>query len=327
MNNRGAFMNVNFTESDSPSSSGDSQTSTYSELNFRKDERLIDEGEDPPIASGPGELRVTAQTDGLTSPYSELNFRKDDPLTDEDEDPPIASRPRRMLTAAQTAAQEKESKVKIGNRPHRLICLLCLVTSVLMVIVAGLSIHVSQNRHSKETCNRNYYELNSTLQSKLSELNSNLSDIKRRHSDLRHQFTEMETKYRSVNETNAQISEADVSSLVPDIRILSEPRVQRDGNGLKSTYSELNFRKDNPLIDEDEYPPIASDLGVLPVATQAVCCSPDSVEKASLHSIRIVTYPLIEIQLQEITIFTVYHATKISVICKLTNRVLMKWSI
>ncbi|XP_059815974.1 C-type lectin domain family 9 member A-like [Hypanus sabinus] len=66
------------------------------------------------------------------------------------------------------AAPERESKVKIGNRPYRQICLFCLVTSALFVIVAGLSIHVSQ---------------------------------------VRHKFTEMETKYRSINETKAQICE------------------------------------------------------------------------------------------------------------------------
>ncbi|XP_059816683.1 uncharacterized protein LOC132388361 [Hypanus sabinus] len=66
------------------------------------------------------------------------------------------------------AAPERESKVKIGNRPYRQICLFCLVTSALIVIVAGLSIHVSQ---------------------------------------VSHKFTEMETKYRSVNETKAQICE------------------------------------------------------------------------------------------------------------------------
>ncbi|XP_059815585.1 uncharacterized protein LOC132387242 [Hypanus sabinus] len=79
--------------------------------------------------------------DGLTSTYSELNFRRDEPLTDADEDPPIASGPRIVPTAAQTAAHDRESKVKIGNRPYRQICLLCLVPSALIVIVAGLSIH------------------------------------------------------------------------------------------------------------------------------------------------------------------------------------------
>ncbi|XP_072891387.1 uncharacterized protein [Hemitrygon akajei] len=178
------------------------QTSTYKKLNIGKDD-----SEDPPIASGPGELRVTAQTDDLTSTYSELNFRRDEPRIDEDEDPPIASRTRKMPTTAQTAVPVQQSNVKIGNRPHRLICLLCLVTVALIVTVVTLSIHVSQILQSKITTDRNYHELNSSLQSKLSALNSNLSNLKRMHSDLRHQFTEMETKYRSVNETKAHICE------------------------------------------------------------------------------------------------------------------------
>ncbi|XP_059819021.1 killer cell lectin-like receptor subfamily B member 1B allele B, partial [Hypanus sabinus] len=147
-----------------------SQTSTDSESIFGKDESLIDEAEDPPIAPGHGELRVTAQTDSQTSTDTELNIGKDEPLVHEGEDPPIASGPGELRLTAQTAAHEQQSKVKIGNRPYRLICLLCLVTSALIVIVVGLSIHGM-------------------------------------HSDLRHQFTEMETKYRSVNETKAQICE------------------------------------------------------------------------------------------------------------------------
>ncbi|XP_059815350.1 oxidized low-density lipoprotein receptor 1-like isoform X2 [Hypanus sabinus] len=86
-----------------------------------------------------------------------------------------------MRVTVQTAAHEQQSKVKIGNRPYRLICLLCLVTSALIVIVVGLSIH--------------------------GEWNGLRVQSDRMHSDLRHQFTEMETKYRSVNETKAQICE------------------------------------------------------------------------------------------------------------------------
>ncbi|XP_059814674.1 low affinity immunoglobulin epsilon Fc receptor-like [Hypanus sabinus] len=198
--------------------------------------------------------RSTSQ-DGLNSSYSELKFQKEEPSIDEDEDPPISSGPSVPSTTAETAAQEQESKIKIGNRPYRLIFLLCLVTSALIVTVAGLSIHVSQIRQSQITSGRNFqlfwdeyhemnrtqrqcrlqfHELNSTLQSKilenshldlsqrtclknLSALNSNLSDLKRMHSDLRHQFTEMETKYRSVNETKAQICELLTSRRVSQI--------------------------------------------------------------------------------------------------------------
>ncbi|XP_072891088.1 uncharacterized protein [Hemitrygon akajei] len=135
--------------------------------------------------------------------------------------------------------------MKIVNRPYRLICLLCLVTSALIVTLAGLSIHVSQIRQSNITSDRNYqllweenhemnrtqrqcrlqvHELNATLQSTISEishlnqtqrtclkdrsvLNSNLSVLKRRHTELRQQFTKMKQKYKSAKETKGQICE------------------------------------------------------------------------------------------------------------------------
>ncbi|XP_072890972.1 uncharacterized protein [Hemitrygon akajei] len=141
---------------------------TYCQLNLRHNGLLIAKDEDPPIASGPGEVPVTAQADCLKSIYSKLNFWRKDPLIGEDEGPPIATGPGGMPTTAQTAAHEQESKVKIGNRPYRQIWILRLVTAALIVIVFGLSILVSQ---------------------------------------IRHQFTEIETKYRSVNETKAEICE------------------------------------------------------------------------------------------------------------------------
>ncbi|XP_062895497.1 uncharacterized protein LOC134341561 [Mobula hypostoma] len=197
-----------------PRTDEDRLTSTYSELNFGKDETLIDEDEDPPVASGPGELRVTARTDGVTSTYSMLNLRKDEILIDDYEDPPITSAPAEMPVTAQGGAHEQEPKENIGNRPYRKIYLLCLVTSILVVIVAGLSIHVSQIRQSMITSDRNYHELTSHLNlsqrtclKNLSALNSDLSILKRMHTDLHHQFTETETKFRSVNETKAQICE------------------------------------------------------------------------------------------------------------------------
>ncbi|XP_059818389.1 C-type lectin domain family 12 member A-like [Hypanus sabinus] len=109
------------------------------------------------------------------------------------------------MNGLSTAAQEQETKQNIGKITCLKIFLLCLVMFSLVAIVAGLSIYVSQIRQSKETCHRNYNELNSTLQTKLSALNSNLSVFKRKHSDIRHQFTEMETKYRSVIESKARI--------------------------------------------------------------------------------------------------------------------------
>ncbi|XP_059817433.1 C-type lectin domain family 12 member B-like [Hypanus sabinus] len=221
-------------DEDSPVASGpgdlpvtaqtDGFSATYSVLRLRKEERLIDENEYPPIASGPTEITVTAHADGLNSTYSFLKLPEDEYLVEEYEDPPIASGPAGMSVTAQAGPHKHQPKENIGNRPDRKICLLCLVTFVLFVTVVGLSVYVSQIRQSEITSDRNYQELNSTLQSKISEnshlnfsrrtclknlsaLNSNLSDLKRMHSYLRHQFTEMETKYRSVNETKAQICE------------------------------------------------------------------------------------------------------------------------
>ncbi|XP_059817677.1 C-type lectin domain family 12 member A-like [Hypanus sabinus] len=122
--------------------------------------------------------RVQRDGGGLNSTYAEVKFPNDEHVINEDEAPPIAAGLRKLPNNAQTGAQEQDSKAKIG-RPYRLICLLCLVTAALIVIVVGLSIHVSQIRQS----------------------------LNRMHSDLRHQFTEIEMKYRSVNETKAQICE------------------------------------------------------------------------------------------------------------------------
>ncbi|XP_072891084.1 uncharacterized protein [Hemitrygon akajei] len=206
MDDSETYMNMKPIKTGSRAPSRDHLTSTYTELNIRKVERLtntqadgldptccqlnlrhngllIAKDEDPPIASEPEEVPVTAQADCLKSIYSKLNFWRKDPLIGEDEGPPIATGPGGMPTTAETAAHEQESKVKIGNRPYRQIWILRLVTAALIVIVFGLSILVSQIRHSREICHRNY------------------------QAELRHQFTEMETKYRSVNETKAQICE------------------------------------------------------------------------------------------------------------------------
>ncbi|XP_072131986.1 uncharacterized protein [Mobula birostris] len=175
------YVNVKFQNTGPQSPSNDGLTSTYSELNFPKDEPLIVENEDPPTASRPGELPITAQTDGLTSTYAVLNFRKGEPHIDQDEDPPIASGPAVMPRTAQAGAHEHESKLKMENRPYRQICPLCLVTSAFIVIVIGLSIHGEWNGFQVK------------------------SD--RMHTNLNHRFTELETKFRSVNETKGQICE------------------------------------------------------------------------------------------------------------------------
>ncbi|XP_072132712.1 uncharacterized protein [Mobula birostris] len=51
--------------------------STYSELNFRKEEHRIDEDEDPPITSGPGGLPTTDKTDHMGSERPARRDRSD----------------------------------------------------------------------------------------------------------------------------------------------------------------------------------------------------------------------------------------------------------
>ncbi|XP_072891040.1 uncharacterized protein [Hemitrygon akajei] len=144
----------------------------------------------------PSAPRVRADRDGLNSTYSDVNFRKEEPRIDGSEDPSIASGPGGLSTTAQTAAQERESTVKIGNRPYRLICIICLVTSAVILTVAGVLIHGERNGLRTEsdeqafsqdwirnkdgcyfisTCNLSYVEAKqncSNSDSKLLEINS-----------------------------------------------------------------------------------------------------------------------------------------------------------
>ncbi|XP_072106837.1 uncharacterized protein [Mobula birostris] len=164
------YANMRFTGADSQSPSRAEPDVSYVELNVT-------------ALSAP---RVRRDGAGLSSTYAEVNCPKDEPVIDEDEAPPIAAGSRKQTTNAQTGAHEQEPKQNIENRRYMKICLLCLFTSVLIAIVAGLSIYVSQIRQSKFTVDRNYDELNSTLQSKINEI---------------------EAKYKAVNETKAQICE------------------------------------------------------------------------------------------------------------------------
>ncbi|XP_072891101.1 C-type lectin domain family 2 member B-like [Hemitrygon akajei] len=82
------------------------------------------------------------------------------------------------------------------DRSDSSIWLICVLTAALIITGICWRIHVSQIRQSKITSDRNYHELNSSLQSKLSALNSNLSDLKQMHSELCHQFCELLTSRR-----------------------------------------------------------------------------------------------------------------------------------
>ncbi|XP_072890966.1 uncharacterized protein [Hemitrygon akajei] len=241
MDDSGTYMNVKFTKTDSRSRSRGEPDVSYVEINFKT----------------VSETRVWTDRDGLNSTYSDMNFRTVEPLMDEDADPSISSRHSRLQTAAPTGAQKQEPKQNIGNRQDRKICLLCLVTFSFGAIVAGLAVYVSQTRQSLITSDQNYHrlweqhqemnrtqrqckqqvhELNSALEFRTSEnslldlsqriclnnlsamhnnltilennnsvLNSDLSELNRTHNDLRHQFNQLEMKYRNITEDKAQI--------------------------------------------------------------------------------------------------------------------------
>ncbi|XP_072891670.1 uncharacterized protein [Hemitrygon akajei] len=189
--------------------------------------------------------RVRRDGGGLSSTYAEVNFPNDEPVIDEDQAPPIAAGPRELPTNAQTAAHEQQPKVKIGNVPFRQICQLCVVIGVFLVIVAGLSIHVSQIRQSMETCHRNYHELNSTLQSKLIALNSNLSVLKQMHSDLRHQFCELLTSKIEQTCSKDWITNKDRSYYVSTFETLSPERCKSVQTVIQGCWKSIQGMKRN----------------------------------------------------------------------------------
>ncbi|XP_059818473.1 oxidized low-density lipoprotein receptor 1-like isoform X2 [Hypanus sabinus] len=130
------------------------------------------------------------------------------------------------------AAHEQEPR----HRPCRKICLLCLVTSVLVAIVAGLSIHVLQIRQSllasdqkylrlweqhqemnrtQRQCRLQIHEPNSTLESITSENSrldlsqttclKNISVLNNNVSIRENKFNHLELKCKALNEAKDQI--------------------------------------------------------------------------------------------------------------------------
>ncbi|XP_059815244.1 uncharacterized protein LOC132386904 [Hypanus sabinus] len=191
---------------------------TYSQLNFHQNEIPIAKEENPPLAPRPGEMPTTAQADDLDPTYSRLNLLQNELPIANEEDPPIASGPGEMSHAG---PHKQEPNDNIGNGPDRKMSLLSMVTSVLFLTVVGLSIHVSQIRQSKVTCNRTDNELNSTLQSMVSALNSNLSVLKQKHSDLRHQEVALNVVYK-VNAGKSECGKCNSSCKNDQYRFICE---------------------------------------------------------------------------------------------------------
>ncbi|XP_072131772.1 uncharacterized protein [Mobula birostris] len=179
-------------------------------------------------------LRVQTDEDDLTSTYSELNFRKEEPRIDEDEDPPIASGPGGLPTTAQTGAHKQEPKENIGNRSHLSQTRQSLITSdrnyrrlweqhqemnrtqrqyqqQVHELNSTLKSRTSENSRlelSQRNCLKNLSVLNnnlSKLENNITVLNSELTELNQTDIELRHECNQLETKYRTITETKAQI--------------------------------------------------------------------------------------------------------------------------
>ncbi|XP_072131753.1 uncharacterized protein [Mobula birostris] len=240
MDDSETYMNVKFTKTDAQSLSPAEPDVSYAELNVK-------------TLSAP---RVRTDGDCLNCTYSELNFRKEEPCIDEDEDPPIASGPGGLPTTAQTGPHKQESKENIGNRAYHKICLLCLVTSILVAIVAGLSIHASQTRQSLIGSDRNYRrlweqhqemnrsqrqcqqqvrELNSTVKSRTSENSrldlsqrnclKNISVLNNNLSKLENNITVLNSDLSELNQTHTDLHRQ-FNQLETKYKTISENKVQ-----------------------------------------------------------------------------------------------------
>ncbi|XP_072131797.1 uncharacterized protein [Mobula birostris] len=240
MDDSETYMNVKFTKTDAQSLSPGEPDVSYAELNVK-------------TLSAP---RVRTDGDCLNCTYSELNFRKEEPCIDEDEDPPIASGPGGLPTTAQTGPHKQESKENIGNRAYHKICLLCLVTSILVAIVAGLSIHASQTRQSLIGSDRNYRrlweqhqemnrsqrqcqqqvrELNSTVKSRTSENSrldlsqrnclKNISVLNNNLSKLENNITVLNSDLSELNQTHTDLHRQ-FNQLETKYKTISENKVQ-----------------------------------------------------------------------------------------------------
>ncbi|XP_072890921.1 oxidized low-density lipoprotein receptor 1-like [Hemitrygon akajei] len=138
------------------------------------------------------------------------------------------------------------------DRSESSIRLICLLTATLIITGICWRIHVSQIRQSMETCHRNYNELNSTLQSKLSAHNSNLSELKQMHSDLRHHFCELLTSRREQTCSKDWITKKDrcyyVSTFDTSFRRAMQECTNRDSRLLEINSSdEASFVSHNLL--------------------------------------------------------------------------------
>ncbi|XP_072131824.1 uncharacterized protein [Mobula birostris] len=160
------------------------------------------------------------------------------------------------LLTSRRGPHKQESKENIGNRAYHKICLLCLVTSILVAIVAGLSIHVSQTRQSLITSDRNYRrlweqhqemnrtqrqcqqrvrELNSTLKTRTSENSrldlsqrkclNNISALNNNLSTLENSITVLNSELSELNQTHTDLCH-ECNQLETKYRTITETKAQ-----------------------------------------------------------------------------------------------------
>ncbi|XP_072132432.1 uncharacterized protein [Mobula birostris] len=110
-------------------------------------------------------------------------------------------------------AHKQEPRRNIGNRSYRKICLLCLVTSVLVAIIAGLSIHVLQIRQSLIASDQKYQrlweqhqEMNSTQRQCLLHIHEPNSTLQSRTSKNTHQKLSLDTCLKNVSVPSNNLS-------------------------------------------------------------------------------------------------------------------------
>ncbi|XP_072132429.1 uncharacterized protein [Mobula birostris] len=139
--------------------------------------------------------RVRRDGDGLTSTYAEVNFPKDQRVIGEDDAPPIVPGPRKLPTNAQTGTHKQQPKENIGNRSYLNICLLCPVTTILVAIVTGLLIYVSQIHQSQITSYRDYQLLWEQYQ-----------EMNRTQIQYRHQVHELKLRLESKTFENSRLN-------------------------------------------------------------------------------------------------------------------------
>ncbi|XP_072131944.1 uncharacterized protein [Mobula birostris] len=116
MDDRKNYMDMTFTKTDSRSPSRVEPDVLYADINFKAGSRP----------------RVRTDRAGLNSTYSELNFRKEEHRIDEDEDPPITSGPGGLPTTDKTDHMGSERPARRDRSDSRIWLICVLTTALVI---------------------------------------------------------------------------------------------------------------------------------------------------------------------------------------------------